>query len=381
MRPWSWEDMPLGDALGGRIDSADLGTDLVIAGTDTNGLLHIRTFDHAGDYIDFFEEPRSAWTTSCPPTPPARSFRTSRRQASPRPSPCNQEPQAATHGSGRRTCWSRPIRAVSSAWRHNRRSNPGPVQESLYRRPPGRGRRARRSLQPRLHRRAEQCVCPDRGGIPRGYRRPAADLRRGAAAGDGLSRGLRRRPQRIADLVGGPHHGPDPAGDGRTAAPRPHPARLDRLLRFRPEQPRERGSRLALRPGHDRRGRHRHRPLGDLRRRRALDDPGRPVRRGDAAPRLPGLRPLPGHPLQQLRPEASTWRPTETQVEYKVTLAVGDTVVVEVPGGQPFDGPYQVDFLGFTTNPADGSHPVLVSYPQLYARLPASEAITDLVTE
>ena len=32
------------------------GTDLVIAGTDSNGLLHIRTFDHAGDYTDSFEE-------------------------------------------------------------------------------------------------------------------------------------------------------------------------------------------------------------------------------------------------------------------------------------------------------------------------------------
>ena len=56
------------------------------------------------------------------------------------------------------------------------------------------------------------------------------------------------------------------------------------------------------------------------------------------------------------------------QVEYQVTLAVGDTVTVEVPGvpdGPSIDGPLQVDFLGFTINPADGSHPVLATYAPL----------------
>ena len=43
---------------------------------------------------------------------------------------------------------------------------------------------------------AEQSVRRShRGGIPRGYRRPAADLRHRAAAGGKLSRGLHRPPQ------------------------------------------------------------------------------------------------------------------------------------------------------------------------------------------
>jgi hypothetical protein len=55
-----------------------------------------------------------------------------------------------------------------------------------------------------------------------------------------------------------------------------------------------------------------------------------------------------------------------SQAEYKVTLAVGDTVVVEVPGTVPsVNGTFQVDFLGFTTNPTNGFHPVLDTYPQL----------------
>ena len=66
------------------------------------------------------------------------------------------------------------------------------------------------------------------------------------------------------------------------------------------------------------------------------------------------------------------------QVEYQVTLDVGDTVLVEVPGGQSVDGPFQVDFLGFTTNPADGSHPVLVSYPQL-AQVSNEQGLNDLI--
>ena len=32
------------------------GNDLVIAGTDSDGLVHIRIFDHAGDYTDSYEE-------------------------------------------------------------------------------------------------------------------------------------------------------------------------------------------------------------------------------------------------------------------------------------------------------------------------------------
>jgi hypothetical protein len=66
------------------------------------------------------------------------------------------------------------------------------------------------------------------------------------------------------------------------------------------------------------------------------------------------------------------------QVEYQVTLDAGDTVLVEVPGGQQVYGTTQVDFLGFTTNPADGSHPVLVSYPQL-AQVSGNLAINDLI--
>ncbi len=66
------------------------------------------------------------------------------------------------------------------------------------------------------------------------------------------------------------------------------------------------------------------------------------------------------------------------QVEYQVTLDVGDTVIVEVPGGQSVNGPFQVDFLGFTTNPADGTHPVLVSYPQL-AQVSNEQGLNDLI--
>ena len=110
----------------------------------------------------------------------------------------------------------------------------------------------------------------------------------------------------------------------------------------------------------------------------ALDDPGRPVRWCAAAFRLPGFRPLPGCPLQQFRRRPSTWRPSTNQVEYQVTLDVGDTVIVEVPGGQSVNGPFQVDFLGFTTNPADGTHPVLVSYPQL-AQVSNEQGLNDLI--
>ncbi len=61
MRPWSWQDipfdsMPWGD--GSTVPTS--GTDLVIVGDDSNNLLHIRTFDHAGDYIDSFEKTRAA---------------------------------------------------------------------------------------------------------------------------------------------------------------------------------------------------------------------------------------------------------------------------------------------------------------------------------
>jgi hypothetical protein len=66
------------------------------------------------------------------------------------------------------------------------------------------------------------------------------------------------------------------------------------------------------------------------------------------------------------------------QVEYQVTLDAGDTVIVEVPGGQSVNGPFQVDFLGFTTNPADGSHPVVVSYPQL-AQVSNEQGLNDLI--
>jgi hypothetical protein len=68
------------------------------------------------------------------------------------------------------------------------------------------------------------------------------------------------------------------------------------------------------------------------------------------------------------------------QVEYQVTLDVGDTVLVEVPGGQQVYGTTQVDFLGFTTNPADGSHPELASYPQL-AQVSGNLAINDLIQD
>ena len=66
------------------------------------------------------------------------------------------------------------------------------------------------------------------------------------------------------------------------------------------------------------------------------------------------------------------------QVEYQVTLDVGDTVVVEVPGGQKVDGPIRVDFLGFTTNPADGSHPVLATYSPLQ-QISGDQALNDLI--
>ena len=66
------------------------------------------------------------------------------------------------------------------------------------------------------------------------------------------------------------------------------------------------------------------------------------------------------------------------QAEYQVTLDVGDTVIVEVLGGQSVNGPLQVDFLGFTTNPADGSHPVVVSYPQL-AQVSNEQGLNDLI--
>ena len=68
------------------------------------------------------------------------------------------------------------------------------------------------------------------------------------------------------------------------------------------------------------------------------------------------------------------------QPEYKVTLAVGDTVVVEVPGAQTFDGTYQVDFYGFTDNPASGpqTHPLLATFPGL-GPVSGEKDIHDLV--
>ncbi len=97
-------------------------------------------------------------------------------------------------------------------------------------------------------------------------------------------------------------------------------------------------------------------------------------------PRLPGYQdfaPYLATPYSNSAPTVDlTTGPN--QVEYKVTLNAGDTVIAEVLGGQQVDGPIQVDFLGFTTNPADGSHPVLASYSAL-AQVSGNLAINDLI--
>ena len=98
--------------------------------------------------------------------------------------------------------------------------------------------------------------------------------------------------------------------------------------------------------------------------------------------RLDGFRnfaPYLAIPFSSSNPQVNLASGTN-QAEYKVTLAVGDTVVVEVPGGQPFNGTYQVDFYGFTINPAGGSqpHPLLATYPGLVP-VNGERDITDLV--
>jgi hypothetical protein len=98
-------------------------------------------------------------------------------------------------------------------------------------------------------------------------------------------------------------------------------------------------------------------------------------------PRLPGYRdfaPYLAVPYSNSAPTVNL-AASPNQVEYQVTLAVGDTVLAEILGGQKVDGPIRVDFLGFTTNPADhDSHPVLASYPDL-APISGNLAISDLI--
>ena len=94
----------------------------------------------------------------------------------------------------------------------------------------------------------------------------------------------------------------------------------------------------------------------------------------DGVPRLPGYQdfaPYLAVPFSNSAPTVNLAAGL-TQVEYQVTLDVGDTVIVEVPGAQQVDGTIQVDFLGFTTNPADGSHPLLASYKPGSRRSPAT---------
>src|SRR5262249_34480377 len=89
----------------------------------------------------------------------------------------------------------------------------------------------------------------------------------------------------------------------------------------------------------------------------------------DGVQRLPGYQnfaPYLARPYSNFAPKSVDLETAPNQLEYKVTLAVGDTVLVEIPGPQTeIDGPFQVDFLGFTTNPANGSHPVMIRYPKL----------------
>ena len=221
---------------------------------------------------------------------------------------------------------------------------------------------------------------PDRGGLPRGTVAPLPISAAAQPPGIGYPAGFVG-----ASVICG--SGRSPATRPRSSKRwthrcrrRPDPVRLDRLLRFLREQPRERGSRLALRPGHDRRGRHRHRAFGGRRRPRALDDPGRPVRRCDAAPRLPEFAPYLAVPYSNFASKNvdltlhRTSSSTRSRSRWAIRSSSRSPAVT-----QTIDGPFQVDFFGFTTNPADhDSHPVLVSYPQLRP-ISGVESITNYV--
>jgi hypothetical protein len=107
----------------------------------------------------------------------------------------------------------------------------------------------------------------------------------------------------------------------------------------------------------------------------------------DGVPRLPGYQnfaPYLAVPYSNFAPSNLDLGNPANPLEYKVTLAVGDTVIVEVPGAQQnVAGPFQVDFLGFTTypegSPNPGSHPVMISYPKLEP-ISQDESITDYVS-
>jgi len=100
----------------------------------------------------------------------------------------------------------------------------------------------------------------------------------------------------------------------------------------------------------------------------------------DGVPRIPGYQNFAPYLAIPYSNSAATVDLSggSNQVEYKVTLNVGDTVLVEVPGGQSASGPFQVDFIGFTTNPTDGTHPVVASYPNL-GQVTSDLATIDLV--
>jgi hypothetical protein len=98
-------------------------------------------------------------------------------------------------------------------------------------------------------------------------------------------------------------------------------------------------------------------------------------------PRLAGYQafaPYLAIPFSNSSPTVNLAAAPNNEVDYQVTLGVGDTLAVEVPGGQSAAGPFRVDFLGFTVKPTDGSHPVLVSYPAL-TQVSGELALNDLI--
>jgi hypothetical protein len=99
----------------------------------------------------------------------------------------------------------------------------------------------------------------------------------------------------------------------------------------------------------------------------------------DGVPRLPGYQDFAPYLAVPFTNSASTvtLAAGSNQVEYQVTLNAGDTVIVEVPG-QQVHVTTRVDFLGFTTNPADGSHPTLASYAAL-DQVSGDRALNDLI--